>query len=61
MMKLWIYENHLCELRSEELYEEKIMIFLRIKHLYSAYREALCALHIIHTLVKNKNEKMKFR
>ena len=24
MMKLWIYENHLCELRSEELYEEKI-------------------------------------
>ena len=21
MMKLWIYENHMCELRSEELYE----------------------------------------
>ena len=21
MMKLWIYENHICELRSEELYE----------------------------------------
>ena len=21
MMKLWIYENHICELRSEELFE----------------------------------------
>ena len=23
MMKLWIYENHICELRSEELFEER--------------------------------------
>ena len=31
------------------------------KHLYSAYTEALCPLHNIHMIVKNKNEKMKFR
>ena len=23
MMKLWIYETHICELRSEELFEER--------------------------------------
>ena len=23
MMELWIYENHICELRSEELFEER--------------------------------------
>ena len=27
------------------------------KHLYSAYTEAVCPLHNIHTIVKNKNEK----
>ena len=27
------------------------------KHLYSAYTKALCPLHNIHTIVKNKNEK----
>ena len=31
------------------------------KHLYSAYTEAVCPLHNIHTIVKNKNEKIKFR
>ena len=23
MMELWIYENHICELRSEEVFEER--------------------------------------
>ena len=31
MMKLWIYENHICELRSEELFEG------RSSQLYATY------------------------
>ena len=28
MMKFWIYENHVCELRSEELNEELRLLYL---------------------------------
>ena len=27
MMKLWMYENHICEVQGEELYESRVIDF----------------------------------
>lgn len=32
-----------------------IIIIIIMKHLYSGYKAALCALHNVHKIIKNKN------